>query len=805
MRTRTPFSGTNGARRRELEGNFQQKIYLCPEKGVLGSKLSNFLDICYNKLVTNNRGLWIGRFEIHFTCIISDLKSEGLQNHMQNKEYSIEIGGSTITAQFSNLADQAHGSCIVKCGGTAVMATAVMSEKEKEGSDFFPLTVDYEERFYAIGRILGSQFNHREGRPSDDAILAGRIVDRTIRPIFNQGIRHEVQVVVTVLALDEQDPDVLAVLAASLALGTSNIPWAGPVSAVRILNLKNNGHADVGYLVNPKYEQRRQPNINFDMIACGKDGNINMIEVGGFETSEKVLVEALDHASKEIEKLQEFQQKIIAEIGKAKREIKLPQVPAEIIKLFEDNLAGEMDSALFSKGKSGMHDLQRKWSDLIKEKFPEADHVLAEAYVDEKINDYIHKEAIEKKRRPDGRSVDEVRAIFAEASGVSPVLHGSGTFYRGETHVLGVLTLGGPQDTQTLDNIEDQSKKRFMLHYNFPPYSTGETGRMGGTNRRMIGHGALAEKALFAVLPPKEKFPYTMRIVAEAMASNGSTSMASVCAGTIAMMDGGVPILRPVAGIASGLMMENPEKYVVLTDIQGPEDHHGDMDFKVAGTTEGVTAVQMDVKVGGIPLKILTEAFEKARLARLHILSEIVKVIPTSRPQISPRAPRILAVQIKVDQIGLIIGPGGKTINEIIDKTGAEINIEEDGTVMIVGKGDSCDKAAAIIRNMTREYLKGERFTAEVTKITDFGAFVRIGPNTEGLVHVSEIAPFRVDRVEKYLKLGQQVPVIIKEIDEKNRLSLSIKLADAGFIKQIPTAAPVTSPINNGPTKPTTI
>ena len=728
---------------------------------------------------------------------------------MHKKEYSAEIGGQTLTAEFSELADQAHGSCLVKCGGTAVLATAVMSEKEKEGSDFFPLTVDYEERFYAIGKILGSQFNHREGRPSEDAILTGRIVDRTIRPLFNQQIRHEVQVIVTVLALDEQDPDTLAVIAASLALGTSNIPWSGPVSAVRILNLKATaGQADAGYLVNPKYETRRQPNINFDLIACGQDGNINMIEVGGFEASEKVLMEALDYASKEIEKLQEFQKKIIAEIGKEKRVIELPKISDEIVALFKQNLEGEMDTALFSKNKADMYAFQKKWSNLVKEKMPEisgGELLLAEAFVDEKINEYIHEQAIEKQRRPDGRTIDQVRPIFAEVGGVSPVLHGSGTFYRGETHVLGVLTLGGPQDTQTLDNIEDQGKKRFMLHYNFPPYSTGETGRMGGTNRRMIGHGALAEKALFAVLPPKEKFPYTVRIVAEAMASNGSTSMASVCAGTLAMMDGGVPILRPVAGIASGLMMDNPEKYVVLTDIQGPEDHHGDMDFKVAGTTEGVTAVQMDVKIGGIPLKILAEAFEKARLARLHILGEMQKAIAAPRPQISPRAPRILAVMVKVDQIGLIIGPGGKTINDIIDRTGAEINIDDDGTVMIVGKGDSVENAANIIRNMTREYLKGERFTGEVTKITDFGAFVRVGPNTEGLVHVSEIAAFRIDRVEKYLKLGQQVPVIIKEIDEKNRLSLSIKQADANFIK--PIAVPTTAPIapTNGPAKPTTI
>ena len=433
----------------------------------------------------------------------------------------------------------------------------------------------------------------------------------------------------------------------------------------------------------------------------------------------------------------------------------------------------------------------------------------------------IHEEAIEEGRRPDGRTVDEVRPIFAAAGSISPVLHGTGVFFRGETHVLGVLTLGGPKDALTIDGIEGETSKRFMLHYNFPPYSTGETGRMGGTNRRMIGHGALAEKALLPVIPAKEKFPYTVRLVAEAMASNGSTSMGSVCAGTVALMDGGVPILRPVAGIASGLMMrekktsmlgsvlgknigKNKRDYVVLTDIQGPEDHHGDMDFKVAGTTEGITAVQMDVKVDGVPVAILAEAFEKAKLARLHILKEIEKAIPAPRPKISPRAPHIISVMIKPDQIGLVIGGGGKTINEIIERTGADINIDDDGTVSIVGSDEATEKAATIIREMTKEYVKGERLIGEVIKITEFGAFVQLNPNADGLVHVSEIAPFRIDRVEKYLKLGQKIPVIIKGVDEKGRISLSIKQADPDFIKPI-VAAPIahTTPSVTPTIKPT--
>jgi polyribonucleotide nucleotidyltransferase len=430
-------------------------------------------------------------------------------------------------------------------------------------------------------------------------------------------------------------------------------------------------------------------------------------------------------------------------------------------------------------------EVHKEWINIFSTTYPEGNVSLAEAYFEEMVNNLIHDEAIDNNQRADGRGMDEIRPLFVQAGGVSPILHGSGIFYRGGTHVMSTLTLGSPQDALVIDGVVAQEDKRFMHHYNFPPFSTGETRKISGTNRRMIGHGALAEKALSAVIPEKEVFPYTVRLVSEAFASNGSTSMGSVCASTLALMDGGVPIVAPVAGIASGLMMREKNgkiEYKVLTDIQGPEDHHGDMDFKVAGTRNGITAVQMDVKVSGIPLNILAEALEKAKTARYKILDLIEKEIPKSREKISANAPEIIVMKIKPDQIGLVIGTGGKTINEIRDKTLVEdISIEDDGTVFITGKNESASKAKEIIYGMTREYLPGEKFEGEVVKLMEFGAFVRIGPNAEGLVHVSEFAPFRVESPANYVKEGDKVPVTLKEIDDKGRMNLSIKVSDPNF------------------------
>jgi polyribonucleotide nucleotidyltransferase len=530
---------------------------------------------------------------------------------------------------------------------------------------------------------------------------------------------------------------------------------------------------------------RDHEELLYDVLACGTGDTINMIETKAFEAQESDIQEAFTHALEELKKIQAFQEEIVKKIGKTKRVIDLSSPAPELQALFDTNIAPKVVDAIFTgtPGKGGIGTLSKEWQKLVAEKLPDANKAHVEDIFEHAIDECLHKEAVEHDRRPDGRKMDEVRPLFAEARGVvTPMIHGAGVFYRGGTHVFTALTLGGPGDTLIVDSIEEQEgKKRFMHHYNFPPFSVGETGRLGGMNRRAIGHGALAEKALSAVIPPKAEFPYTIRLVSESMASNGSTSMASVCASTLALMDGGVPILRPVAGIAVGLMTVG-EKYKVLTDIQGPEDHHGDMDFKVAGTEKGVTAIQMDVKVQGLTLTVLKEALEQGKKARIHILKTLTDAIAAPRSDISPHAPKILTLQIKKEQIGLVIGPGGKTINGIRDDTLVDdITIEENGLVFITGRHGTAEKARDMIADLTHEYIAGEKFEGEVTRILDFGAFVKIGRNTEGLVHISEIAPFHIANVRDALTEGEKVSVIIKEIDDKNRVNLSIKRADPDF------------------------
>ncbi|MEI6480494.1 MAG: polyribonucleotide nucleotidyltransferase [bacterium] len=710
---------------------------------------------------------------------------------MNKKEFSLSVGGKTMTAEFNDLADQTNGSVIMRYGETVVLVTACLGKNEKDG-DFFPLTVDFEERFYASGKILGNKYQRREGKPSDEAILSGRIIDRTIRPLFDQYIRRDVQVVATTLSIGEDDPDVLGLIGSSLALATSDIPWNGPVSGVRLAAFKN---AD-GFTVNPVFGYSENQDYLMEMFACGKDGNINMIEVGAKEISEDFAEKALAKAKEEIEKIQTWQKQIVAEIGKTKVVISKPELTEEVLSIFKENIEPKLYSAVFCEiaGKGAIHDLEDEWKEILKTKEVDGKMTkLALAYYQDKVDEVIHKGAIEDNKRADGRGFDDVRPLFAQAGGISNIIHGAGIFYRGGTHMLSMLTLGGPQDSMTVEGAEETSTKHFIHHYNFPPYSGGETGRMGGTNRRMIGHGALAEKALKAVVPEKPGFPYTIRLVAESMASNGSTSMAAVCAGCLALMDGGVPIKSPVAGIASGLMMKDENNYKVLTDIQGPEDEFGDMDFKVAGTKEGITAIQMDIKVDGIPLSVLSIALQKAKDARFKILDVMTTAISAPRENISANAPKIVTLVINKELIGLVIGPQGKMIKEITEKTGAEINIEQDGTVYITGKNGSADAARELIYNLTREYKAGEVFSGTVTRLMDFGAFVQFAPNMEGLVHVSEIAPFRVQRVSDVLREGMQVPVIIKEIDEKKRINLSIKGVDSSFIKN-----PYDSGIKNG-------
>lgn len=703
---------------------------------------------------------------------------------MKKQEFSCEFGGRTLTATFTDLAEQANGSVMVRYGHTVVLATAVMGHKDREGIDFFPLTVDYEERFYAVGKILGGQFVKREGKPSDEAVLAGRVVDRSIRPLFNHQLRRDVQVVITLLSIDEDnDPDVPAVIAASLALGTSDIPWAGPVSAVRL----GFDPADkTRVAINPTYTAREVG--HFDLLVCGKNNKVCMIEAEAKEIPENIAGRSIELAMGEIAKIEEWQKKIVAEIGKPKMVMTFPELPAEAKTLFEKEIKPKLKEAIYTghTGKTNINVLKDEWLTKFVEKFGEDAHKgLADELYEEAVNDLLHTEAIKNDTRPDGRKLNEIRPLYAEAGGLSPVIHGSGIFYRGGTHILSVLTLSGPKDSQVIDGVEVQGKKHFMHHYNFPPFSTGETGRMGGLNRRAIGHGALAEKSLRGILPERDVFPYTIRLVSEAMASNGSTSMGSVCASCLALMDGGVPIKRPVAGMAMGLMWQDDNNYKILTDIQGPEDHHGDMDFKVAGTTEGITGIQLDIKVDGINPKILIEALDHAKAARLQIIDVITKAIPEPRTTLQPSAPRMTNTQINPEKIGLVIGGGGKTIKKIMEDTETAIEIEDDGSIFITGKTDEgIKRAKEIIDGMTHDFVPGERFMGEVTRLMDFGAFVKIGFNAEGLVHVSEMAPFRIEKIGDYIKLGDKVPVMVKEIDEKGRINLSIKQADPSFIKQ---------------------
>lgn len=698
---------------------------------------------------------------------------------MQKKSYSVELAGKTLTAEFNDLTAHTNGSVMLRYGETVILVTAVMSERESSAS-YFPLSVEFEEKFYAVGKILGSRFSRREGKPSDEAVLSARIVDRTIRPLFNHSMRNDIQVVVTVLAVGEDDPDVLAVIGASLALGVSDIPWDGPVGAIRIAKDVKTGTL----IVNPTYAERTEHKLSIEIYACGKEGTINMIETGAYEASETDILQMLTQATEHHGTIENFQKQIISEVGKAKRVVSTPEIPEALIHIYEAEFETKLRNEMFSKraGKDHIYAVKKEFLKAIKD--AEINEHIASEFFENAIDNELHKGALERNERADGRAMDEVRELYAQAGGISPVLHGSGIFYRGGTHIFSTLTLGGPESAQLIDTIEEQEgKKRFMHHYNFPPFSVGETGRVGGFNRRMIGHGALAEKALVPVIPDKADFPYTIRLVSETLSSNGSSSMGSVCASVLALMDGGVPIVRPVAGIASGVMIGDG-KYALLTDIQGPEDEFGDMDFKVAGTTKGITAIQMDVKVGGVSLEILAGALEKARIARLHILETMTAALSAPRATISPRAPEIIVVTILPEQIGLVIGGGGKTINSIKDDTGVEeITIEEDGTVFITGKNGTAQKAADRISALTKVYAVGERAQATITRITTFGAFAKLDSYNEGLIHISEIAPFRLEAMEGVLQEGEMIPVIISKVED-GKIGLSIKQADPEFAEK---------------------
>lgn len=691
---------------------------------------------------------------------------------MTSKKFTTEIGGRTLTAEFTNYAEHANGSCIVTYGETVVMATAVQGKTPREGVDFFPLTVDYEEKFYAAGRILGSRFARREGRSSDNAILVSRLIDRTIRPLFSSKTRNEVQVIVLALSIDEDnDPDVSAILAASLALATSDVPWNGPIGAVRI------GKNEGGFIINPTYKERAESTL--DAVICGKDGKINMIEAGANEIPESAMGEALETAIKEIEKLSAFQKGIVAEIGKEKAKIALAEAPEEMKAQFKNTFHARIAEAIYIKEKMLRYEqlnvLRKEWVGYAGEQFPAVHKNIADGLFEEAVDEIVHDNIIDHEKRPDGRGTKELRTIMAKAS-ILPRTHGSGLFYRGETHVLSAVTLGGPGDVQLVEGMEVREKKRFMHHYNFPPFSVGEIKPMRGPARRDIGHGALAERALVAVAPTIDQFPYTIRLVSETLSSNGSSSMGSVCASILAMMDAGIPIKAPVAGIAMGLMMRDESHYKVLTDIQGPEDHHGDMDFKVAGTKDGITAVQMDVKVDGIPLKILKEAFLQALDARNEIMKVMLAEIAEPRKELSKYAPRIITMHIDPEKIKDVIGPGGKTINGLIALTGAQIDIEQDGSIFITASTPEAGAATEEqIKMLTKEFEVGEIVKGKVTRLFPFGAMIEMAPKREGLVHISKMAPFRVGEVTDLMNIGDEITAQVIEIDDQGRVNLATK------------------------------
>jgi polyribonucleotide nucleotidyltransferase len=704
---------------------------------------------------------------------------------MDTKIYTLDLEGKTITATFSNLVDQAGGAVMLSSGGTVVLATACMSKDGKNNPGFFNLTVEYVERNYAAGLILGGQYNKREGRPSDEAVLSSRIIDRTIRPFFETHIKNAVQVVVTVLSLGEMDPAVLGINAVSLALSVSPIPWNGPVGAVLVGKLKGKE----GIEVNPYAPNTGETPYDLDVTVCGTDGKICMIEALAFEYTEDQMKDIFETAMRAITTIENWQKGIIAEMGKEKIVIVKPELGDEYKAIWKDEFEAVVPQYIFgTESKKYIYAYEDMWMDKIKTMTEDAG-VLATArdFYHHHIDEFLHVGALTENKRADGRTLTQVRALFGQVGGISDRLHGTGIFYRGETHVLSVLTLGGPETQTSIDGMEVRGSKRFSHHYNFAPYSVGEAGRMGATNRREMGHGFLVEKALTPVIPSKDTFPYTIRVVSECMASNGSTSQASVCAGVLALMDGGVPITKPVAGISVGLMLNEKDvtQYKLLTDIQGPEDHHGDMDFKVAGTKDGITAMQLDIKVGGIPVPILCDALEKAREAREEILKTMFAVIETPRDHISKHAPHIIHMNIQPDQIGMVIGGGGKTIKMMKEKTGAEITIEDSGDVFITGTPEGTAQVKEMIGAMTKEWVVNDRAFGTVVKILEIGAIVSISPFADGLVHISEIAPFRVMKVTDVLSEGMTVPVVVTAVDkDRDKISLSIKQADSAFIKK---------------------
>ncbi|HVY48980.1 MAG TPA: polyribonucleotide nucleotidyltransferase, partial [Minicystis sp.] len=684
---------------------------------------------------------------------------------------SVNVGGRALTLETGRLAKQAHGSVLITFGETMVLVTAV-SQDERPGLDFFPLTCEFVEKTYAAGKIPGGFFK-REARQREEEILACRIMDRPLRPLFPDGFKKDTQIIATVLSSDKQNKaDVLALTAASAALHISDIPWNGPIVGVRV------GRKAGEFIAYPTVADIEQCDIDL-VVACSRDA-IVMVEGGAAEAMESDIVDALMFAHETAQPVLDLIERIRAAVGKPKREFKAPELPANIKKRIAELVDADLSQATRVTDKKARYEgysvLKKKMTEQLTAEFgaetllPLANLVKGE--FEERKAHVVRSYVLHEGRRIDGRDTRTIRPIVTEA-GLLPRVHGSALFQRGETQAIVTTTLGTSTDEQKIDGLMGESWKRFYLHYNFPPFSTGETKPLRGPGRREIGHGALAERALVRMIPPPDQFPYTIRIVSETLESNGSSSMAAVCGGCMSLMDAGVPIKSPVAGIAMGLIMEG-DKYAVLSDILGDEDHLGDMDFKVCGTARGVTAIQMDIKIEGLSRAVLSQALDQAREGRLHILGQMLETLPTVRPELSRYAPRITTVKVKPDQIRLIFGPGGKTIKGIVDQTGVAIDVEDDGTVNVASSDpEAVKKALDIIKGLTAEPEVGTVYTGTVKRITDFGAFVEILPNTDGLLHISEIAHTRVERVEDVLKEGDQIEVKVLSVDRDGKIRLS--------------------------------
>ena len=684
---------------------------------------------------------------------------------------SIKLGDKELTVETGRVAKQADGSVIIRYGDTMLLVAAVGAPTAREGIDFFPLTVEYRESQFAAGRIPGNYFR-REGRPNEKEVLTCRLIDRPCRPLFAEGYRNETQVVASVISADsENNPDVIAITGASCALFLSDIPFMNPIAGVRV------GLIDGRYIINPTYDEVRESRLN--LIVAGTEEAIVMVEAGASEVSEEIMVEALMLAHKEINRLCRWQNELYRALEITKREVAPPAVNEEMLQQikqqFGDRLRAALDTSNQEKRDSyaAVDALKKE----VVESYPLEDleaRQMAKTMFDNLKESIFREDILDKRRRPDGRRFSEIRPITCEV-GWLPRVHGSALFTRGETQALVSTTLGTKEDEQYIDDLEKgELKRRFLLHYNFPHYSVGEIGRFGSSSRREIGHGALARRAIEAVLPEESEFPYTLRIVADITESNGSSSMATICGGVLSLMDAGVPLKAPVAGVAMGLVMEG-NKYAILSDIAGAEDHYGDMDFKVAGTRDGITALQMDIKIGGINAQIMAEALEQAKKGRLHILNVMSQALAEPRPEISTYAPRIIQIKINPEKIRDVIGPGGKMIRSLVEETGAKIDVSDDGTISIATpSGAAADAAVARIRGITAEAEIGQNYLGTVSRIVDFGAFVEIFPGTDGLLHISEIADRRVKDVRDELKEGQQI--LVKCIGkEGNKIKLSRK------------------------------